>query len=228
MKRFIYMLLSVCSALLTSGCNNPDTVNSIDTITDIDGNVYHMVAIGTQTWMVENLKTTRYNDGNAIPLVTDSTAWSDLTTPGYCWYMNNEAVNKNTYGALYNWHAVNTGKLSPTGWHVATEAEWDTLISYLGGDTVAGGKLKETGLAHWVTPNNGATNDFGFSALPGGKRDPNGTFTDMGNYGAWWTATEYDFTISRYFYMEYDKSDAFNSGTHKKSGFSVRCVRNGF
>ena len=115
------------------------------TVTDIDGNVYHTVTIGTQTWMVENLKTTKYNDGTAIPLVTDSTAWLNLTTPGYCWYNNDAATYKNTYGALYNWFTVNTSKLAPSGWHVPTDAEWTTLITYLGGETVAGGQMKSTG-----------------------------------------------------------------------------------
>jgi hypothetical protein len=109
-------------------------------VTDIDGNIYSTVTIGTQTWMKQDLKTTRYNDGAAIPLVTDNTAWAALTTPGYCLYNNtNNADSIRTFGALYNWYAVNTGKLAPTGWHVATDAEWTTLTTYLGGTTVAGG-----------------------------------------------------------------------------------------
>ena len=99
--------------------------------TDADGNVYHTVTIGTQTWTVENLKTSKYNDGTKIPLVTDGTTWGNLTTPGYCWHNNDAATNKATYGALYNWYAVNTGKLAPSGWHVPTDAEWTTLENYL-------------------------------------------------------------------------------------------------
>ena len=155
--------------LLISSCSNNNIVNPAPTpltATDIDGNVYHTVTIGTQIWMVENLKTTRYNDGSPIPFVTDSSSWSNLTTPGYCWY-NNDTTNKNTYGALYNWFAVNTGKLAPTGWHVPTDDEWTTLTTYLGGESIAGGKLKETGTTHWRTPNAGATNEIGFTASSG-------------------------------------------------------------
>ncbi len=157
-----------------------------DTVTDIDGNVYHTVTIGTQVWLVENLKTTRYNDGTSIPLVTDSAAWSNADTSAYCWY-NNDIANKNTYGALYNWFTVNTGKLAIAGWHIPTDAEWTTLTDYLGGESIAGGKLKETGTTHWRSPNAGATNESGFTALPGGHRDVNGTFSAMGDDGFWWS-----------------------------------------
>jgi uncharacterized protein (TIGR02145 family) len=140
-------------------------------VTDTDGNVYHTVIIGTQEWMVENLKTRRFNDGSAIPLVASSSAWPTLTTAGYCWYNNDSAANSATYGALYNWFAVNAGKLAPTGWHVPSDSEWNVLITYLGGESVAGGRLKEAGTVHWNSPNAGATNEFGFTALPGGHRD---------------------------------------------------------
>jgi uncharacterized protein (TIGR02145 family) len=121
--------------------------------------------------MKQDLKTTRLNDGTVIPMVTDRAAWTALTTPGYCLYNNtNNADSIRTFGALYNWYAVNTGKLAPKGWHVPSNAEWTTLTTYLGGDSVAGGKLKEAGLANWITPNVGATNETGFSALPGGLR----------------------------------------------------------
>jgi len=117
------------------------TKSSIGTITDIDGNYYTTVTIGTQVWMVENLKTTKYNDGTGIPLVTDNTVWCNLSTPGYCWYNNDETTYKNPYGALYNWHTVHTGKLCPSGWHVPTDSEWITLTSYFGGMNTAD-KLK--------------------------------------------------------------------------------------
>ena len=122
----------------------------VGNVTDDDGNVYHSVTIGTQVWMVENLKTTKYNDGTSIPLVTDATDWHNLLTPGYCWNNNDEATYKATYGALYNWYTVNTGNLCPTGWHVPGDAEWTTLTTYLGGEDVAGGKLKEVGITHWL------------------------------------------------------------------------------
>ena len=161
-------------------------------LTDIDGNAYKAIKIGNQVWMYENLKTTKLNDGTAIPLVTTSAAWGNLTTPGYCWYNNDEASNKNVYGALYNWYTINTGKLCPAGWHVPTVAEWTTLTTFLGGESVAGGKLKETGIAHWKSPNTGASNETGFTALPGGFRDFDGVFAQIYNSGCWWSATEYN------------------------------------
>jgi uncharacterized protein (TIGR02145 family) len=194
------------------------------TVTDFDGNTYNAIKIGTQVWMTENLKTTKYNDGTDIPLVTDETAWSNLTTPGYCLYANN-IDNFATYGVLYNWHTVNTGILCPTDWHVPSDAEWSVLISYLGGGSVAGGKLKEAGTAHWVTPNAGATNESGFTALPGGYRSYIGTFHYIGEYGVWWSATESNSDIGCNWAM-YNFSSIVDYGTPSKLyGFSVRCVR---
>jgi len=194
------------------------------TVTDIDGNVYHTVTIGTQVWMVENLKTTKYHDGTSIPNVTDNNAWSNLTTGAYCDY-NNTPSNSATYGKLYNWYAVNTGKLCPTGWHVATDAEWTTLTNSLGGGSIAGGKLKETGITHWNSPNTGATNKTGFTALPGGGRDSDGTFFNVGDGGYWWSATEGDAASAWYRLMTYNGSTVYRGGSHKELGFSVRCVR---
>ena len=139
-------------------------------IKDIEGNVYKTIAIGKQVWMTENLKTTKFNDGTSIPMVTENEAWIKLTTPAYSWYNNDSTANKNTYGALYNWYTVKTNKLCPAGWHVPTDAEWVALITYLEGFTVAGGKMKEKGIEHWKSPNEGATNETGFTALPGGYR----------------------------------------------------------
>ena len=139
-------------------------------IADADGNTYKIIKIGDQVWTAENLRTTRYNDGTEIPLVTDYTAWTNLTTPSYAW-TNNDIGNKSVYGALYNWFVVKTCKLCPSGWHVPTDAEWTILENHLGGISVAGGKMKETGTEHWFAPNTDATNESGFTALPGGWRD---------------------------------------------------------
>ncbi|MBN2275562.1 MAG: T9SS type A sorting domain-containing protein [Bacteroidales bacterium] len=135
-------------------------------VQDAEGNLYSTVKIGNQVWMGENLRTTLYRNHEAIPLVTGNTAWTNLTTPAYCWYDNDDA-NK-IYGALYNWYTVNTGNLCPAGWHVPTDEEMTTLINYLGAPYIAGGKLKEAGIAHWCTPNAGSTNESGFtlSAYP--------------------------------------------------------------
>jgi uncharacterized protein (TIGR02145 family) len=223
-----HVSIITAAACLLTGCTQlPGDMGVLPniTITDIDGNVYHTIAIGTQVWMVENLRTTRYNDGTAIPLVTDSTAWSNLSTPGYCWYNNDAATYKSTYGALYNWYTVNTGKLAPAGWHVPSDAEWSTLTTYLGGESVAGGKLKEAGTTHWTTPNTGATNETGFSALPGGFRYYVSTFDLIGDNGYWWSATASDATNSWNRFMFNDNADVSRYDFNNTGGFSVRCVR---
>jgi uncharacterized protein (TIGR02145 family) len=194
-------------------------------MTDIEGNTYKTVTIGTQTWMAENLRTTKYNDGTSIPNVTDGTAWFELFTGAYCNY-DNDPSKAAIYGRLYNWYAVNTGKLSPTGWHVATDAEWTELIEYLGGEEVAGGKLKETGTTHWNSPNYGATNETGFTALPGGYRMfDGGAFDDVGAYGSWWSATggNPDGAWNRYVYYYGNNVDKILD--FEISGYSVRCVK---
>jgi uncharacterized protein (TIGR02145 family)/uncharacterized repeat protein (TIGR02543 family) len=199
-------------------------------IRDVEGNVYHEVAIGIQVWMVENLRTTRLNDSTAIPLVTAQLPWAGLginylSNPGYCWYSNDSVANA-TYGPLYNWFCVNTGKLAPKGWHVPTDFEWSELSFFLGGDSVAGGKLKEAGLAHWQSPNTGATNETGFSALPGGERDDVGDFYSIGSYGTWWSSTA-SMTEN---YIWGRSISSVNPYLHSfldvtTNGFSIRCIR---
>jgi uncharacterized protein (TIGR02145 family) len=174
--------------------------------------------------MVRNLKTTKYNDGTSIPVVIDATSWNNLSTPACCW-QNNDPARKVTYGVLYNWYVVNTGKLCPTGWHVPTDKEWTRLTDYLGGENVAGGKLKESGFSHWISPNTGATNETYFSALPGGCRlnGPDGLFDSLGEIGCWWSnAFDEDLSISR---LMYDHTDHIQKAFYpKKCGLSVRCV----
>jgi uncharacterized protein (TIGR02145 family) len=192
-------------------------------IKDFDN--YTSVVIGTQTWMVENLRTTHFKDGSKIPLITNNTNWENLSTPGYCWYNNDESLNKNTYGALYNWYAVNKGNLCPSGWHIPTKDEWDVLALYLGGDPAAGGKLKEVGTTHWLSPNLGATNESGFTGLPGGQRDDKGTFLMIGEYGFWWTNT-LSYSVWAYSReLDYDYSHFFSFNDKIKFGFSVRCIQ---
>jgi uncharacterized protein (TIGR02145 family) len=194
-------------------------------VKDYDGNLYTTIKIGDLVWMGENLKTTHYKDGEVITNVTDDTEWSGLSTPGYCWYNNDASIYGATYGALYNWYAVNTGKICPTGWHVPSDVEWTKLTTYLGGESAAGGKLKETGFTHWLNPNLGATNESSFTALPGAYRHLNGTFANIGKNGDWWLATEYDATTALGRYLYYDVSGADGYNLNKKYGFSVRCVR---
>jgi uncharacterized protein (TIGR02145 family) len=194
-------------------------------VADADGNIYSTVRIGSQIWMAENLKTTKYNDGTAIPNVTDATAWSALTTGAYADY-NNTPGNSTTYGKLYNYYTVvDARKLCPTGWHVPTDAEWTTLTTYLGGALVTGGKLKEIGTTHWFSPNTGADNSSGFTALPGGFRGDNGTFNNVGYYGYWWNSTVLNATNGWYNGMYYNYNNIYSSDGVNNCGFSVRCVR---
>jgi uncharacterized protein (TIGR02145 family) len=212
--------------------------SSSTTVTDFDGNVYNTITIGSQVWMAENLKTTHYSDGTAIPLVTGNSNWDTLTatSKAYCWY-NDDVINKATYGALYTWAAAMNGAASvttnpsgvqgvcPTGWHLPSDAEWTQLTDYLGGTGVAGGKLKESGTTHWTSPNTGATNETGFTALPGGYRNCDGTFYVIGDYGLWWVSEELDSYSAYYRDMYYDTSYVSRYGDYKEVGFSVRCLR---
>jgi uncharacterized protein (TIGR02145 family) len=191
-----------------------------ETVTDIDGNLYNTVTIGTQTWMVENLKTTHYRDGSLIANVTDNTAWTALSTGAWCDYSNSSA-NGIKYGHLYNWYAASDShSIAPVGWHVPTDAEWTTLTTYLGGESVAGGKLKETGTLNWTSPNTGATNETDFSALPGGISN-----TDLGIGGYWWSSSQANATMAWSRYVHYYYSKVYTSFYSKSNRLSVRCLR---
>ena len=196
------------------------------TVTDIDGNVYTTVTIGSQVWMVENLKTTHYRDGSDISYVSDDTLWSALTAGAYCWCNDDSADYKDTYGALYNFYAVSdTCGLCPEGWHVPTESEWLALVAYLGGKDAAGGKIKEAGTTHWSVPNIGATNESGFLGLPGGGRGQISGCGEVGNYATWWSSTVYDSIYAWHWGLYHGNASVrFNPG-HKASGFSVRCIK---
>ena len=210
--------------ILTANCKK-EKEDPPETVTDADGNVYNTVIIGTQTWMVENLKTTKYNDGTTVLLVTDNNQWRNLNTDAYCWYNNDPDTYKDPYGALYNWYAVNTGKLCPSGWHVPTHDEWTALTDYLGGGVVAGGKLKESGILHWDSPNVDATNETGFTGLPGGARQDGG-FMFLGISGSWWTSTEYNSSWAFERGLNYNSGSVFwVSFNPKTNGYSVRCLK---
>jgi uncharacterized protein (TIGR02145 family) len=196
-------------------------------ITDIDNNIYNTVTIGTQTWMVENLKTTRYRDGSSIPEVKDAIAWGNLTSGAFCWYNNDQATYKNTYGALYNFYTTQDSRhLCPSGWHVPTRFEWETLADYLGGESIAAGKLKETGTVNWKSPNTGATNECGFTALPGGTRGfALGDFYFLGEEGEFWSST-HDITFGGWYrWITFDQIWFWNGATFENNGFSVRCLK---
>lgn len=217
-------------------------------ITDIDGNQYNSVIIGTQEWQKENLNVSKYSDGTPIPQVTDPTQWANLTTGAWCYY-NNDPANGAIYGKLYNWYAVAgiydsaslnnpalRKQLAPQGWHIPSDTEWSSLINYLdpsanGGSTtpnIAGGAMKEAGTIHWLSPNTGATNESGFTGLPAGYIFNNGTFYLFGYYVVWWSSTETDNTNAWIRYLGYDFGSVGRDFYEyaKKNGFSVRCLNN--
>lgn len=193
------------------------------TVTDIDGNQYPTVIIGTQEWMQENLKTTKFADGSIIPNVTENNAWVQLSTPAWCNYDNN-AFQGSMYGKLYNWYTVTDSHgLCPAGWHVPTDAEWTTLTDYLGGLGIAGGKMKT--VTGWNSPNTGATNTSGFSGLPGGFRsNDSGSFVSIDIYGYWWSSTD-DNGFAWAFGLRNTSNAAFGYATNKEIGSSVRCLK---
>jgi uncharacterized protein (TIGR02145 family) len=225
-NRIWLCLLKIIPLLIifTQSCSKDEESSEIK---DADGNVYTSIKIGTQVWMVENLKTTKFNDGiTIIRNVTDDAEWSNLTTPAYCWYSNN-ITNKTPYGAIYNGYAVKTGKLCPTGWHVPSDTEWATLFDYAGGLVVAGGKLKETGTTHWNSPNTGATDEYGFKYLPGGLRDTYGSMYSLGVVGDYWgndsQSGGYEYSTG-IFYNENSVGTTYYG--FKDEGISVRCLKN--
>jgi len=236
----IYKLVFVVFVLtFMNGCKKEKNSNNSLVplpVNDIDGNVYQTVTIGKQIWMIENLKTTKYNDGASISNVTLDSDWTTLTSGSYCWY-ENDTTNKNTYGALYNWYSVDTKKLCPIGWHVPSNSDWTILTDYLGGEniygiSVAGGKLKESGTAHWRSPNTGATNETGFTGLPGGYRYGIVDFSwlGIGEQGYWWSSSldmiDKPNDAADYRAMSYYDDIVINGIEIKMVGFSVRCLKN--
>ncbi|MCK7591906.1 fibrobacter succinogenes major paralogous domain-containing protein [Subsaxibacter sp. CAU 1640] len=194
-------------------------------VVDVDGNVYTYVTIDGMSWLSSNLNVSHYRNGDPIPHVQDAAAWASLTTGAWRYY-NNDPSNEATYGKLYNWYAANDPRgLAPEGWHIPTVEELSDTAQFLGGATVAGGKLKST--TGWNAPNTGATNEFGYSALPGGLVNNNGASSGIGNNGVWWTSSA---TVSNpqnafKFTMYYNQASADPGVQNKKSGLSIRCVR---
>lgn len=194
-------------------------------VVDIDGNEYLTVVIDEQVWMAENLKTSRYNDGEEIPYTEDDSEWIELREGSYAVY-NHDTDLGEIYGALYNFFAVSTKKLCPTGWRVPDDNDWDTLIEFLGGSDVAADKLKEAGTEHWNSPNTGATNESGFTALGAGHRYNCGGFNGMGGVAMWWSQDEVNSVsgANRTIYVDYP--NVYNYGYNKNGGLSVRCIKN--
>ena len=222
---FTFLILVSCS----SAQQMTQSTSTTGSVKDIDGNVYKTVKIGNQWWMAENLKVTHYRNGDAIPNRTDDDEW-DSSTGGCCSY-NNDTTNFRIYGGLYNWFAVNDSRnLAPEGWHVPTDDEWHELVDYLGGDTHAGGKMKSTGTITggdglWRGSNENATNETGFSALPGGYRYSHGVFDGLGSNSYFWSSTESRGGNAWHRYLYYGKSDIYRDDSDwRQAGYSVRCV----
>jgi uncharacterized protein (TIGR02145 family) len=200
-------------------------------VTDADGNVYDSLAVGSQVWLKQNLRTTHYNNGDPIPHVTGNAAWAATRAPAYCWYNDDSTAYAPVYGALYNWYAVDPASNGhrdpcPPGWHVPSTAEWSALTTFLGGESVAGGKLKEAGTAHWSAPNTGATNESGFTGLPGGYRGyVDGSFKFVGTFAHWWSTTEGDSSLAWGRGLFYLDASMDNSTSVKRNGFCLRCVK---
>jgi uncharacterized protein (TIGR02145 family) len=214
------------------GNNKDDNCNG-----QIDENCFPMVTICNQVWMLKNLDVDKYRNGDPIQMVTDNTEWEALTTGAYCYYNNDSATYAAIYGKLYNWYAVTDPRgLAPAGWHVPSDAEWNILVTCIdpSADTTsnysqsatAGGAMKETGTSHWNSPNAGATNTSGFTGLPGGFRNFNGSFDFIGRFGGWWSTMQNGTTFASSRYIDYVGSSFTRFPYPEQGGWSVRCVRN--
>jgi len=195
-------------------------------VSDVDGNVYKTVKIGSQVWMAENLRTTHYRNGDSVPNIMDNAEWGNLNSGAYCNYNNTTNMDTiATYGRLYNWYAVaDYRNLAPEGWRVADIMDWDILIEYLGGDTIASNKLKETGNLHWEDPFE-SDNSSGFTALPGGRRYKEINTNLIGSYGVFWAMPEYNETTAGFLYLFYFDSNVYRGLNFKVNGYSVRCIK---
>ncbi len=212
-------VISICLFLAVSCKKGNDACP--DTVTDIDGNTYHTVSIGTQCWTFENLRTTRLNDGTALLTGLNDVDWTTSTSGAFCIYGDNP-VNQSIYGNLYNFYAVNTGKLAPAGWHVPTKTEWVTLKDYLGGETIAGNKLKANSGLWSASPGITNTNSSGFTGLPGGYRYDH--YYNLGYHAYFWSSTE-ELGTGVASYLSYDKAFSPNFFNSKQDGLSVRCIK---
>jgi uncharacterized protein (TIGR02145 family) len=210
----------------SSKSETPSERSRYGTVEDVDGNRYRTVEIGAQIWMADNLETTRYRDGSAIPHVVDAATWSDGSIGAYCFPANDRDATPASYGLLYNFAAVNDRRgLCPEGWHVPTATEWRTLVDQLGGADIAGKTMKDVDSGLWSLSTPGADNSSGFSALPAGGRGRFGDAGEVGMYATWWAATSEDDEYAWHWGLYPDRNSIrFNPG-HMASGFSVRCVR---
>ncbi len=233
MKKIFYILTMII--LITSCKKNsepePGTDVTFRVFKDIDGNVYDVAQLANIYYLKQNLKTSRYRNGDLIPQIISGAEWATLTYGAWCWYNNDSAKYAATYGKLYNWYAVNDPRgLAPTDWFILKdegkqqENDFTFLSNAYGGDGFAGGYLKDTGTLLWKTPNVGATNSYNFTGLPGGIRGSNGGFGNVGAYGCFWSATE-DNPGAFYRFLYYNATNFTKASADKRSGFSVRCAK---
>jgi uncharacterized protein (TIGR02145 family) len=234
---YILFLVILCFIMVIfSGCSPIIEPFFGGTVTDVDGNVYNTVTIGNQTWMIENLKVTRFRDSTAIDLVMDSAAWKNQSTAAYCWYNNDSSKNKTNFGALYNWYVVKTGKLAPKGWHIPTDVEWYILDQNVSKLSYTSGSLSKclASKNYWISNYTSSTignnpnlnNSSGFAALPGGWRlNERTSFTKMDSLGAWWTTTLLSDTTAYAIKMMCNSSMVDHTPIKKQAGLSIRCIK---
>jgi uncharacterized protein (TIGR02145 family) len=231
-KALIYELLILFMLTVSFTACKKDEINeepsdpNAGTVQDVDGNSYNTVKIGDQWWMAENLNTSKFRNGENIPNVAESGEWSITENAAYC-NSNNDPDIAADYGRLYNWHAVADGrKICPEGWHESNNDNWATLVEFLGGSDVAGGKLKQAGTDFWNSPNTDASNESGFTALPGGVRNANtGNFAGIGSTGNWWSASQQNLDNGYVWGLTSMNGAIVNYPLDKNAGLSVRCVK---
>lgn len=210
------------SSIQSSGIKSVSSTR--DALTDASALAGNTVRIGSQVWMTKNLDVSRYRNGDKIPQVKNRAKWAALTTGAWCWH-NNDSSTGAVYGKIYNWYAVNDARgLAPEGWHIPSDSEWTILTTFLGGDAVAGGKMKETGTAHWLSPNTDATNSSGFTGVAAGNRYNTGSFLYFGMYGWGWSSSESS-GLAWYRRLNYNDGGVFRGAADKRDGISVRCIR---
>jgi uncharacterized protein (TIGR02145 family) len=228
------VLIAGIAAMLITACkkdddntDDPTTVLTTGTVKDHENTTYKTVKIGNQWWMAENLKVTHYRNGDTIGTTYPSIlSINGEIDPKYQWAFDGLDANATILGRLYTAHVLtDTRGICPGGWHIPTDAEWNTLISFLGGESVAGAKLKQKGITQWLTPNLGATNESGFTALPGGERLYFGNFLGGGYYGAWWAAPEGSAGTTWSHYVYYDSMESERKSNHNSTGLCVRCIK---
>ncbi|HFG1537790.1 fibrobacter succinogenes major paralogous domain-containing protein [Flavobacterium psychrophilum] len=233
--KLFYVATIATIAMFATSCSKSDDNDSnqiqpspiTTTISDVDGNNYNTITIGTQVWMKENLNVSKYRNGDIIPQVQDPNQWQNLTTGAWCYYANQSSYGL-VYGKLYNWYAVNDSRgLAPQGWHIPNNDEWNLLNAFLEATSLSGGKLKESGTAHWLSPNAGATNESNFTGLPSGYRVNVGSFENIGKECYWWSSKQpatYTSEASNY-KLTYNYAYFLNRYYYKEYGFSVRCIK---